>query len=124
MVNTKLNKAIQTLWKEEWQQNLTTKWEHRQTKLWRPAPCARQARELLGNDRLMWSRKVSAITGHGPFNYHDHTVDPINFLTAICDRCDTGATQDAEHVCVEAVRGPKLHCDANTPAQTAVCVLS
>ena len=46
----------------------------------------------------MWSRKVSAITGHGPFNYHDHTVDPINYPTPTCDRCGTGATQDAEHI--------------------------
>ena len=37
-----------------------------------------QARELLDIDRITWSRKVSAITGHGPFNYHDHIVDPIN----------------------------------------------
>ena len=77
---------------------MNTKWKHRQTKLWRSGPSARQARELLDNDRLMWSRKVSAITGHGPYNYHDHTVDPINYPTAICDRCDTGAIQDAWHI--------------------------
>ena len=98
ILKSKLRTAVQTLWKEEWEQNQNTKWNHRQTKLWRPGPCARQARDLLKNDRLMWSRKVSAITGHGPFNYHDHTVDPINFPTATCDRCDTGATQDAEHI--------------------------
>ena len=96
--NSKLRTAVQTLWKEEWESNQNTKWNHRQTKLWRPGPCARKARELLKNDRLMWSRKVSAITGHGPFNYHDHTVDPINYPTPTCDRCDTGATQDAEHI--------------------------
>ena len=60
--------AVQTLWKEEWEQNQNTEWNHRQTKLWRPAPNSRQARELLNNDRLVWSRKVSAITGHGPYN--------------------------------------------------------
>ena len=63
LVNTKLNKASQTLWTEEWQQDMTT---------------PQQARELLDIDRITWSRKVSAITGHGPFNYHDHIVDPIN----------------------------------------------
>ena len=75
--------------------------DHRQTKLWRPAPNSRQARELLNNDRLVWSRKVSAITGHGPYNYHDHRVDPVNFPTNICDRCDLGVIQDARHIFTE-----------------------
>ena len=46
----------------------------------------------------MWSRKVSAITGHGPFNYHDHLVNPINYPAETCDKCDTGARQDAWHI--------------------------
>ena len=98
LFESKLRAAVQNLWKDEWTQNQNTNWNHRQTKLWRPAPNSKQARQLLANDRLMWSRKVSAITGHGPYNYHDHTVDPINYPTAICDRCDTGATQDAWHI--------------------------
>ena len=28
----------------------------------------------------------------------DHTVDPINYPTPTCDRCDTGAIQDAKHI--------------------------
>ena len=64
----------------------------------RPEPCASKAKDLLNNDRLVWSRKVSAMTGHGPFNYHDNLVDPTNGVSAICDRCDSGAVQDAQHI--------------------------
>ena len=78
--------------------NLNTKWRHRQTKDWRPEPCASKAKELLNNYRLIWSRKVASMTGHGPFNYHDRLVDPINGPSATCNRCDSGEIQDANHI--------------------------
>ena len=79
--------------------DIHTKWHHRQTKDWRPEPCASKAKELLNNnDRLMWSRKVALMTRHGPFNYHDRIVDPINGPDNECNRCDSGETQDAKHI--------------------------
>ena len=38
------------------------------------------------------------MTEHGPFNYHDRIVDPINGPENACDRCDSGETQDAKHI--------------------------
>jgi len=98
IVSSKIHRGMIALWKDEWEQNLNTKWRHRQTKLWRPEPCASKAKDLLNNDRLVWSRKVAAMTGHGPFNYHDNLVDPTNGVSAICDRCDSGEVQDAQHI--------------------------
>ena len=67
-------------------------------KKWRPAPCASKAKELLCNDRLMWSRKNAAIIGHGPYNYHDRKVDPVDGPDFICERCDQGVPQYASHI--------------------------
>ena len=98
IVNSKIHKGTMALWKDEWQCDIHTKWHHRQTKDWRPAPDASKARALLHNDRLMWSRKVALMTGHGPFNYHDRIVDPVNGPPNACNRCDSGETQDAKHI--------------------------
>ena len=98
IVGSKIHRGTMALWKDEWQQDIHTKWHHRQTKEWRPEPCASKAKELLNNDRIMWSRKVSTMTGHGPFNYHDNLVDPTNGPDMTCDRCDSGEIQDAAHV--------------------------
>ena len=46
-LKSKLNTATLALWKDEWQLNLKTKWPHRQTKQWVPAPSASKAKELL-----------------------------------------------------------------------------
>ena len=49
----------------------------------------------------MWSRKIATITGHGSFEYHDKKTDPINFPDNICDRCDQGVPQTAQHIITE-----------------------
>ena len=61
-LKSKLNIATMALWKDEWQLNLKTKWPHRQTKQWLPAPSASKAKQLMKNDRLMWSRKIATIS--------------------------------------------------------------
>ena len=98
-LKSKLNIATMALWKDEWQLNLKTKWPHRQTKQWLPAPSASKAKQLMKNDRLMWSRKIATITGHGSFKYHDRKSDPT--VDPICDRCDQGVPQDAKHIIAE-----------------------
>ena len=74
-MSSKLRQGTMALWKDGWQLDTHTKWHYRQTKDWRPEPCASKAKELLNNDRLMWSRKISTMTGHGQFNYHDNLVE-------------------------------------------------
>jgi len=49
------------------------------------------------NSRVSFSRKVSSITGHGSFKYHDYIVSK-GTVSKICDLCDGGYTQDAEHI--------------------------
>ena len=98
-LRSKLNKATIALWKDEWKLNLKTKWNHRQTKDWCPEPSASKAKEIMKNDRIMWSRKVSTITGHGAFKYHDKKSDPS--IDATCNRCDRGVAQTAKHIVAE-----------------------
>ena len=45
----------------------------------------------------MFSRKVSAMTGHGPFNYHEYIISKKQ-TSKICEYCDGEYTQDAEHI--------------------------
>jgi len=101
IIKGKVNRAINKLWTDEWQQNLTSEHNHRQTKDWRPKPDARKARELLRSDRLTYSRKVSAMTGHGPFYYHDWKCGLIDWAAVNCDRCDMEVPQDAKHIFTE-----------------------
>ena len=48
----------------------------RQTKLFFSVPCTAASKAALSLNRCDLSRLVSAITGHGPFGYHQHLIDP------------------------------------------------
>ena len=79
---------------------MDTKWDHRQTKDWFPATCARFSFQLLKNSsRVMFSKKVHVITGHGFFNDHEYTVNPSDDGPGpLCDRCDADVRQTAKHI--------------------------
>ena len=67
----------------------------------RPKPNAKKAKDLLSNDRLGYSRKVAAMTGHGPFYYHDYKCGLIDWSAVNCDRCDMEKPQDSKHIYTE-----------------------
>ena len=99
---TKIKKASDSVWTYRWQNNIGTKWNHRQTKDWFPKPRPRFAYQLLKSDRITYSRKVHIITGHGPFNYHEDRCRPADGPGPFCDRCYKPFTkQTSKHILQE-----------------------
>ena len=93
-----MHKKALGIWETEWKENKHTKHKHRQTKLWRETPNGKAAKDLvLKNSRISFSRKVGTVTGHGNYKYHDYIVSK-GTVSKICDLCDGGYTQDAEHI--------------------------
>ena len=103
IMKSKIIQAVKAVWRDEWQYNIGTKWNHRQTKDWFPQPNARRSFLLVkNNDRIMFSRKVHIMTGHGPFNYHEDRCKPADGPGPFCDRCmDTDALQTSKHILQE-----------------------
>ena len=99
-VKSELLAKVKSLWEFQWTHNVDTKWDHRQTKDWFPATCARFSFQLLKNSsRIMFSKKVHVITGHGFFNDHEYTVNPSDDGPGpLCDRCDADVRQTAKHI--------------------------
>ena len=53
-MKAKIVQAVKAVWKNEWQHNIGTKWNHRQTKDWFPEPNNRRSFLLVrNNDRIM-----------------------------------------------------------------------
>ena len=99
---TKIKKASDSVWTYRWQNNIGTKWNHRQTKDWFPKPRPKFAYQLLKSDRITYSRKVHIITGHGPFNYHEDRCRPADGPGPFCDRCYKPFTkQTSKHILQE-----------------------
>ena len=103
IIKSKIIQAVKSVWKNEWQYNIGTKWNHRQTKDWFPEPNPRRSFLLVkNNDRIMFSRKVHIITGHGPFTYHEDRCKPADGPGPFCDLCmDTDALQTSKHILQE-----------------------
>ena len=86
------------VWSDEWNNNLMTKYNHRQTKNWREKPDGKAARELVqNNSRVTFSQKVGIITGHANFGYHESIISKGE-ESAICNQCEGDYTQDSEHI--------------------------
>ena len=102
-MKAKIVQAVKSVWKNEWQYNIGTKWNHRQTKDWFPEPNNRRSFLLVrNNDKIMLSRKIHIMTGHGPFNYHEDRCKPADGPGPFCDRCmDTEALQTSKHILQE-----------------------
>ena len=103
IVKSKIKKATDKRWAYRWQNNIGTKWNHRQTKDWFPKPRPKFAHQLLkSSDRITYSRKVHIITGHGPFNYHEDRCRPADGPGPFCDRCNVPFTkQTSKHILQE-----------------------
>merc|ERR1712115_451703 len=91
------SKALE-VWSKEWNENLMTKYNHRQTKNWREKPDGKAARELVqNNSRVTFSQKVGIMTGHSNFAYHENLVSKGEESDK-CWLCDEDCVQDAEHI--------------------------
>ena len=102
MVKTKLNGIIKDIWHYRFQNNIGYKWPHLQTKDWFPKTCAKFSFQLLNSSRIMFSKKVQIITGHGFFNGHSYKCNPDDDGPGpLCDRCDARVKQTVKHLFTE-----------------------
>ena len=76
-----LESAIDRRWADDW-----SSYRHgRQTKIFIQRPDKKISQSALGLSRRDLSRLVSAITGHGPFGYHQHLLNPeVNQMCRYC----------------------------------------
>ena len=90
------------IWHCRWKNNIGYKWPHLQTKDWFPKTCAKFSFQLLNSSRIMFSKKVHIITGHGFFNGHEYKVNPSDDGPGpLCDRCDALVKHTVKHLFTE-----------------------